>query len=163
MNNHFELTQTEYAIVHRASNACRTKYGIHRVEPVTIAVLALDFVKTLNLLDLPRRLHRAAMHVKGLTQMAAGEETKQPEYGSIVIPTDIVADMARVWYAQVELSEALSLRQLVLMYFHLWSEEMSLQRMHQGRTARRRLRAFADAGVYSDAAWSGESVVGSGF
>jgi hypothetical protein len=130
-----------------------------RVEPVTLAVLSLDLVKRMSMIDLPPRLHRSAQHVKRLTQ-SNGEEEKRASYGGITVPTECVSEMARVWYSQLELSDALSLKQLVLTFFHLWSEEITLQRLREGRSARRRQVAFADAGV-SAAAWSGESVVAS--
>ena len=159
MNHLFELGDAQYGIVHRASNSCRIKYGMGRVEPVTLAVLALDLAKRMSMLDLPPRLHRAAMHVKGLTQ-ATGEETKQSQHGSISVPTECVTEMARVWYSQVDLGNALTLKELVLVFFHLWSEEITLQRLHEARSARRRRVPFADAGVYSET-WSGESVFAS--
>ena len=159
MEHNFQLTQREYSIVYRLANGIKTKYGIRgHVQPITMCVLSLDRVKQLSLVDYEQQLQRSARQVLQLTgESDDGEETKRSFYGSLSVPADIVADMARCWYAQLTPSPPLTLKSILLTFLQLLAEHLTLERSY-ATIARRRRRsaAFADASVFTEE-WSGES------
>lgn len=160
LDHHFELSQREYSIVHRLANAIKTKYGIRgHVQPVTMCVLSLDRVKQLSLVEYEQQLQRSARQVTQLIGEGDGaEETKRSFYGSFSVPVDQIADMARCWYAQLTPSLPMTLKTILLSYFHLLAEHLTLERSYAAAARRRRGRgvAFADESVFTEE-WSGES------
>ena len=159
MEHHFELSQDEYAIVHRVQNAIKMKYGIRgHVQPVTMCVLALDRVRQLSMVDSEHQLQRSANQVLQLIgESDNGEETKHSFYGGLSVPADSVADMARCWYAQLTPSLPMTLKSILLTFLQLLAEHLTLERSYAtiGRR-RRRSAAFADASIFTEQ-WSGES------